>query len=218
MAIHLANALNAVEELIQQVEPVYVKPVLLEHGLMQEMVFVQIVFLLGVKHALQQHNVQLVLLDTKVMEAEDVLNVLLELILLLLVDPVFLALADNGQAQALLLVHLVQLIVDFAQQPPLVPLVLLSFIWQVVPALLVLRVPILLLVQHHAQFVFLDVLHALVEVTVQAVQLVGTKIPQALAINAWQTLILPLMEQSAFVLHALLPNTLTLVLHPALIV
>jgi len=218
MAIYLDNVLNVMEELIQQVEPAYVNHVLQELGLMQELVSVQIVFLLDVKHVLQQLNVQLVLQDIKVMEMEDVLNAQLELILLLLVDLVLLVLVVYGQTQALLLVQLVQVIVDFVQQLLLVPHVSPNSIYQVVPVMLVQRVPTLFLVLHHAQFVFPDVLHALVEAIVQAVQLVGTKIPLDLAINAWQTLILPQMEQPIIVLHALLPNTLMLAPLPAQIV
>lgn len=44
MAIYLDNALNVMEELIQQVEPVYVNHALRELGLMQELVSVQVTF------------------------------------------------------------------------------------------------------------------------------------------------------------------------------
>jgi len=107
MDIHLDYALNVMQELIQQVEPILVNHVVLVCGQMQDLVLVQIVsLLLDVNFVLLQPLVPSVLLDIKVMEMEDVLHAVLELILLL-VDLVLLVPMVNGQMLLALLVQIV---------------------------------------------------------------------------------------------------------------
>jgi len=107
MDIHLDYALNVMQELIQQVEPILVNHVVLVCGQMQDLVLVQIVsLLLDVNFVLLQPLVPSVLLDIKVMEMEDVLHAVLELILLL-VDLVLLVPMVNGQMVLALLVQIV---------------------------------------------------------------------------------------------------------------
>jgi len=107
MDIHLDYALNVMQELIQQVEPILVNHVVLVCGQMQDLVLVQIVsLLLDVNFVLLQSLVPSVLLDIKVMEMEDVLHAVLELILLL-VDLVLLVPMVNGQMLLALLVQIV---------------------------------------------------------------------------------------------------------------
>ena len=100
---------------------------------------------------------------------------------------------------------------ELVQQLQLVPLVMPCILYLLALALVVLALLTLLLVLHHVQIVFLDVTHVLLVILVQAVLPVGTKIPLALAINVWQTLILPLLALPLLVLHALSPNILMLV-------
>jgi len=97
MVIHWDHAHNALEELIQQAEPILANHAVLVCGQTQDLVFVQNVSILLVANfVLRQQLVPSVLLDIKEMDMEDVLHVLVEHILQL-VDTVFLVLAVNGQ-------------------------------------------------------------------------------------------------------------------------
>jgi len=97
MVIHWDHAHNAVEELIQQAEPILANHAVLVCGQTQDLVFVQNVsILLDVNFVLRQQLVPCARLDIKEMDMEDVLHVLVEHILRL-VDTVFLVLAVNGQ-------------------------------------------------------------------------------------------------------------------------
>jgi len=128
MVICLVHALNALVDIIQQVQPTLVNHAVLANGPMQEIAFVKIVSrLLDAKHALQQALVALVSLDMKVITLEDAEYVMKEHILQP-VDLVFLALMVNGRYLVAISVKNVLKLMDvmLARRLPLVKLVLLD--------------------------------------------------------------------------------------------